>query len=194
MNLPNQLTLARLIMAAIFVVTMTIAADVPYMAATSLLIFGIASFTDYLDGVIARKWNLITDFGKLFDPLADKILVAAAFICLIPLQAVPAWAVIIIIAREFLITGLRLLAAAKGTILPAEKLGKHKTLWQLITILFFLLLLTIRDFAPAVAKPGKLWMDAWVYGGAILIAVTVVLTLYSGLGYLFRNRKLLESI
>jgi len=181
-------------MAAIFVVTMTIAPEVPYMAALSLLIFALASFTDYLDGVIARKYDLVTDFGKLVDPLADKILVAAAFICLIPLGAIPAWAVIIIIAREFLITGLRLMAAAKGKILPAEKLGKHKTLWQLITIIFFLLLLTWRDFDPSIGAEGSFWVSAWIYGGGVLITVTVILTIYSGLGYLWKNRDLLETI
>ena len=112
----------------------------------ALLVFLIASLTDYLDGVIARRWNLITDFGKLMDPLADKILTASAFICLIPYKALPAWVVIIIISREFLITGLRLLASSKGVILPAEKLGKHKTAWQMITIVFFLALLSLRHF------------------------------------------------
>lgn len=193
MNLPNQLTLARLALAFVFVALMSFADDSRFAATLALVVFVAASLTDYLDGVIARRWNLITDFGKLFDPLADKVLVAAAFITLIPLGALPAWAVIVIIAREFLITGLRLLAAAKGIVLPAERLGKHKTLWQLITIIFFLLLLTWRDFAPGVDQAGSVWQLAWTYGGSVLVGVTILLTLYSGLGYLYKNRELLAS-
>ena len=122
MNLPNILTLLRLGLTVLLVASLSVAVSVAHFA-TALVLFLLASLTDYLDGVIARKWNLITDFGKLMDPLADKILTASAFICLIPFGALPAWAVIIIISREFLITGLRLLASSKGVILPAEKLG-----------------------------------------------------------------------
>jgi phosphatidylglycerophosphate synthase len=108
---------------------------------------------------------------------------------LIPYRALPAWAVIIIISREFLITGLRLLASSKGVILPAEKLGKHKTAWQMITIVFFLALLALRDLglenSPVI---GLLWS----YGGAFLVTVTVALTLFSGFAYLWKNRVLLS--
>jgi CDP-diacylglycerol--glycerol-3-phosphate 3-phosphatidyltransferase len=185
MNPPNILTLLRLGLTMLLVVSLS----VEYSAhlAIALLVFVIASLTDYLDGVIARKLNLITDFGKLMDPLADKILTASAFICLIPYKALPAWAVIIIISREFLITGLRLLASSKGIILPAERLGKHKTAWQMITILFFLTLLAARDFAaPSSATLYLLWN----YGGTILVTVTVGLTLFSGSAYLWKHRRL----
>ena len=121
MNLPNILTLLRLGLTVLLVASLSV--EYPWRFAIALVLFLLASLTDYLDGVLARKWNLITDFGKLMDPLADKILTASAFICLIPFGALPAWAVIIIISREFLITGLRLLASSKGVILPAEKLG-----------------------------------------------------------------------
>jgi CDP-diacylglycerol--glycerol-3-phosphate 3-phosphatidyltransferase len=187
MNLPNMLTLLRLGLTALLVVSLS----VPYPGhfAIALLVFLAASLTDYLDGVIARKWNLITDFGKLMDPLADKVLTASAFICLIPYKALPAWAVIIIISREFLITGLRLLASSKGVILPAEKLGKHKTAWQMITIVFFLALLALRDLglesSPTVDR-------LWTQGGAVLVTVTVALTLFSGSAYLWKNRALLS--
>ncbi len=144
MNLPNQLTVARLVLSVFFVACLSV--RFPFNHTLALAIFLIATATDYLDGEIARKHNLITDFGKLMDPLADKILTAAAFICLIPYGALPAWVVIVIIAREFLITGLRLLAGAKGVVLPAEKLGKHKTGWQMATIIFL----------PAPARAGRL--------------------------------------
>jgi CDP-diacylglycerol---glycerol-3-phosphate 3-phosphatidyltransferase len=187
MNLPNILTLLRLGLTVLLVASLSV--EYPWHFAISLALFLLASLTDYLDGVIARKWNLITDFGKLMDPLADKILTASAFICLIPFGALPAWAVIIIISREFLITGLRLLASSKGVILPAEKLGKHKTAWQMITIVFFLALLAADDFAPDAADAVEL---LWAYGGAALVTITVVLTVFSGSAYLWKNRVLLS--
>jgi CDP-diacylglycerol--glycerol-3-phosphate 3-phosphatidyltransferase len=188
MNLPNMLTLLRLGLTALLVVSLS--AQYPAHSAIALLVFLVASLTDYLDGVIARKWNLITDFGKLMDPLADKILTASAFICLIPYGALPAWVVIIIISREFLITGLRLLASSKGVILPAEKLGKHKTAWQMITIVFFLALLALRDLG---LEDSPLVDGLWSYGGAFLVSVTVALTLFSGFAYLWKNRALLSA-
>jgi CDP-diacylglycerol---glycerol-3-phosphate 3-phosphatidyltransferase len=187
MNLPNILTLLRLGMTVLLVASLSV--EYPAHFLIALVVFLLASLTDYLDGVIARKWNLITDFGKLMDPLADKILTASAFICLIPYEALPAWAVIIIISREFLITGLRLLASSKGIILPAEKLGKHKTAWQMITIVFFLALLAADDFAPVGSETVDL---LWTYGGATLVTVTVVLTVFSGSAYLWKNRRLLS--
>src|SRR4029077_16875703 len=107
--------------------------DFPGSKLMALGIFILGSVTDYADGYIARKFKLITDFGKLMDPLVDKIMTMAAFICLVSLGSVPAWAVIVIVSREFLITGLRLIAAARGKVLPAERLGKHKTVWQIMT-------------------------------------------------------------
>lgn len=188
MNLPNTLTLLRLGLTIFFVAALS--ADSRWLHVVALVIFLLATLTDYLDGVIARKMNLITDFGKLMDPLADKVLTASAFICLIPYHALPAWAVIIIISREFLITGLRLLASSKGLILPAEKLGKHKTAWQMITILFFLILLA----ADGLHKGGEIASDLiWLYTGRALVTITVILTIYSGLTYFWRNRNLLTE-
>lgn len=189
MNLPNKLTLLRLVLAVFFVACLSL--TFPGHLAIALGLFLVASLTDYLDGEIARRCNLITDFGKLMDPLADKVLTASAFICLIPYEAIPAWVVITIISREFLITGLRLLASSKNIILPAEKLGKHKTAWQMITILYFLGLLAWK--APE--KRGD-WVIAapWVWVGYTLAAITVGLTIFSGLAYFWKNRKLLASI
>ena len=199
MNLPNQLTVARFFVTLLFVAALSSRWRYAYTA--GLLLFVLASATDYLDGAIARRRNLITDFGKLMDPLVDKIMMAAAFICLVNIHidnsvetrgAFPAWVAIIIISREFLITGLRILAASKGVIMPAEKLGKHKTIWQIVTALYFLLLLSIWEMARAGWLPvGAWWAHAWQIGGSALIAITIILTVYSGIGYFWKNRQLI---
>lgn len=192
MNLPNQLTVSRFFLTAAFVAAL--ASDWQWSHTAALLLFGAGSLTDYLDGEIARRRNLITDFGKLMDPLADKVMMASAFICLIPMHAFPAWVAIIIIAREFLITGLRLLATNKGIVLPAERMGKHKTIWQIVTVLYFLLLLAVAEVERAGwISVGYWWPLAWKWGGGLLIAWATVLTLYSGLGYLWKNRRLIET-
>jgi CDP-diacylglycerol---glycerol-3-phosphate 3-phosphatidyltransferase len=121
---------------------------------------------------------------------------AAGFITLLPLKAIPAWVVICIIAREFLITGLRLVAASKGRVLPAEKLGKHKTVWQMVTAGWFLLLLSVMEFARAfyhVEGTRDWWWYLWRWGGWALAGWALVLTLYSGLGYLWRHRDLITE-
>jgi CDP-diacylglycerol---glycerol-3-phosphate 3-phosphatidyltransferase len=187
-NLPNQLTLARLALTVVFVGAL--ATQYPYNHTVALVVFLVATLTDYLDGFLARRWQLITDFGKLMDPLVDKILTAAAFILLIPLDAFPAWVVITIVAREFLITGLRTLANQKGIVLPAERLGKHKTAWQMLTIIYFLLLLAWTDWTST----SPAWMDfAWNTIGGLLTAITVFLTVYSGLAYFWKNRQLIST-
>jgi CDP-diacylglycerol--glycerol-3-phosphate 3-phosphatidyltransferase len=186
MNLPNRLTVARLGLTALFVVCFAI--DFPWRFSAAFAVFVLATFTDWLDGVIARRRGLVTDFGKLMDPLADKILTASAFICLIGLEAIPEWAVILVISREFLITGLRSLAASKGVVMPADTLGKHKTTWQMGTILYFLLLEAWSEFA----NPS--WFDeAWWAGTHVFVPVTVVLSTWSGLAYLWKNRTLLDG-
>ena len=187
MNLPNRLTLGRLFLTVLFVGFLS--SSTHWGDVIALILFIVASLTDWLDGYLARRLNQITNFGKLMDPLADKVLVASALICLIPLQALPAWAVIIIITREFLITGLRQLAAGQGVILPADPLGKHKTAWQLITILFFLILLAAGDCFGDESR----WLRfLWVQVGPFLIGITIILTIYSGLAYLWKNRNLLR--
>jgi len=186
MNLPNALTVSRLGMTALFVAALSI--DFAWHQSVALGLFLLASLTDYLDGEIARRRNLVTDFGKLMDPLADKILTASAFICLIPGGMVDAWVVIIIISREFLITGLRLLASTKGLVLPAEKLGKHKTAWQMITITYFLGLLSTQEWLGPFTHSRALTIAI----GEGLILITVVMTVYSGLAYFWKNRALLN--
>jgi CDP-diacylglycerol--glycerol-3-phosphate 3-phosphatidyltransferase len=163
MNLANRLTVSRFFLSLGFVVALTV--PFPYRFTVALLLFLVAGITDYADGEVARRMHMESDFGRLMDPLMDKIMMAAAFICLVPLGAIPAWAATVIVSREFLITGLRLLAASKGRVLSAEKLGKHKTAWQIITAIFFLLMLAAREFpgitatASAAAAYWRLWEE-----------------------------------
>ncbi len=185
MNWANRLTISRLVLTVAFVLSLN--SDWAYARTTALILFIIAGVTDFFDGEIARRYGVVTNFGKLMDPLVDKIMIAAAFISLVPLKAVPAWAAIIVVARDFLITGLRLLASSTGQILPAEPLGKHKTSWQIITVLFFLVLLASRELRY-VHGQTVWWSHAWSTGGAALVWITVALTLYSGLAYAWKHR------
>src|SRR5260370_15591541 len=140
MNWANRLTLSRLLLTVLFVAALS--SSWAYARTSALIIFLIAGLTDFIDGEIARRYGSITNFGELMDPLVDKIMMAAAFISLVPLKAVPALAATTVVSRDFLITGLRLMASAKGRVLPAERLGKQKTSWQIITVIFFLALLS----------------------------------------------------
>src|SRR5437764_6921442 len=137
MNWANRLTLGRLALTVLFVCSLT--STWTYGRTIALVLFVLAGISDYFDGEIARRYGIVTKFGKLMDPLVDKVMMAAAFICLVPLGAVPAWVAIIVVARDFLITGLRLLAATAGVVLPAEKLGRHQTSWPIAPVEYFLL-------------------------------------------------------
>ena len=192
MNLPNRLTVARLCLTVLFVIALS--ADFRYHGTAALVVFGLASITDYLDGEIARRYGMVTDFGKLMDPLVDKIMTAAAFVCLAPLGAFPAWVAVIVISREFIITALRLLAVSKGQLLAADTWGKHKTAWQILTVVFFLSLISYRELIPGAATEGLVgrWSTLWIYGGWSVGGVAVILTLYSGLAYLWKYRAMLE--
>jgi CDP-diacylglycerol---glycerol-3-phosphate 3-phosphatidyltransferase len=188
MNWANRLTLSRLLLTVLFVLALN--SSWQYARTCALVIFLIAGLTDFIDGEIARRYGVITNFGKLMDPLVDKIMMAAAFISLVPLKAVPAWAATTVVARDFLITGLRLMASAKGRVLPAELLGKQKTSWQIITVIFFLGLFSASELRFADER-SMWWLRAWNLAGPILVWITVALTVYSGLGYAWRNRELI---
>ena len=153
MNWANRLTLARLALTILFVFSLSSAWQ--YGRTIALILFVAAGVTDYFDGEIARRYAIITKFGKLMDPLVDKVMIAAGFICLVPLGAVPAWVATIVVARDFLITGLRLLASSEGLVLPAERLGKHKTSWQIATVAFFLLLPLSRPTNSSMVPAGR---------------------------------------
>ncbi len=176
MNLPNKLTMLRIVLIPVFIVLLMF--DLWYFAAG---VFVVASVTDALDGAIARKMNLITNFGKLMDPLADKLLVTAALVCFVQLEVLDAWMVIVILAREFLITGLRTVAAGQGIILAAGISGKLKTIFQMVAIIVILL----QDW------PFRLITDAPV--GMILMWIAVILTIYSGIEYVVKNRKVFQE-
>ena len=137
---------------------------------------------------------MVTTLGQLMDPLADKVLMCAAFVVLVSLHRIPAWIVVVILAREFLVTGLRLVASAEGHVLAAEKLGKHKTTWQIITVIYFLLELASAEAAFAWIRPLFEWAPTGpAIAGQILIWITLALTVISGLGYLLKNRTLFQG-
>lgn len=198
MNLPNKLTISRFVLTGVFMVTLY--AGFPYCETAALVIFIIASLTDFFDGKIARKRNLITDFGKLMDPLADKILMCSAFIAFVGFAPdpskpgellLPAWMAVTIVARELAITGLRLLAANKNIVLAAEGAGKNKTLSQIVCINANLVLICYPDWAFGGVAYGEKIFGAWVPTFAVLSNwVAVALTLYSGGLYLWNNRTI----
>ena len=172
---------------------LVIFSSIPHRETWALLLFVIASITDYWDGKIARRDKLITNFGILMDPLADKILICSAFIAFVELRLIPAWMVVIIVARELGITGLRLLAASKQVVLAAEGYGKHKTISQMVAIISVLVMVSYKEWGEwAHYLFGfKIWGGPWV-GFFTVVAewVAVVLTLLSGSIYLWRNRAI----
>ena len=175
MNLPNMLTTIRMFLIIPFVMIMQIAPD-GKSRFLALLIFVIASFTDFLDGYIARKNHLVTNFGKFMDPLADKLLVRAAMICLVSMNRLPAWMVIIIISREFAISGFRLIAADNGIVIAASWWGKFKTVSQMIMII-----LLIADLGGVFTLLEQIFM--WV---------ALILTVVSLADYIWKNKKVLS--
>lgn len=191
LNVPNQLTVSRFALTVFFLVAMFV--SFPGHDTAALLLFSAAGLTDYFDGRIARERRLITDFGTLMDPLADKILTCSAFIAFVGRGVIPAWMVVLIVARELAITGLRLIAANKQVVLAAERFGKHKTISQIVAILAVLLLAAVPHWGPA--GPWILGPDlgghSWLWWLAEVSKwVAVFLTAFSGGVYLWRNRRL----
>nr|WP_296048709.1 CDP-diacylglycerol--glycerol-3-phosphate 3-phosphatidyltransferase [uncultured Blautia sp.] len=176
MNTPNKLTVARMILVPFLVIFMLTGWGREANRWICLAIFVAASVTDWFDGHLARKYNLITNFGKFMDPLADKLLVCSAMICMIDLDRLPAWVVIIIIGREFIISGFRLIAAENGVVIAANYWGKFKTVSQMIMII-----LLIVDFGGFFAILTE-----------VFIWLSVALTVISLLTYIMQNRKVLS--
>lgn len=198
MNLPNILTISRFGLAMVMMALLAL--GFPYSMSLALLVFAVAGLTDYLDGHLARKLNLITPFGKLMDPLTDKVMVCAAFVSFVEIHnyrghaLVPAWIVVIIISREFLVTGLRLLAANRGNVISAGKWGKHKTVWQIVAIIVILLGLSVRHDLLRNANPQTL-SDYDMAFSIIAMSVSgavALITVASGLMYFFQHRELLS--
>ena len=177
MNLPNKLTLSRIALIPLFVAILINSANSTSMKIAALAIFIIANITDIIDGRIARSQNLVTDFGKFIDPIADKLLIASGLICLVELGNLKAWIAILIIGRDFIISGIRLVAANKGIIIGAIKLGKAKTISQAIMISFL-----IFNF-PELAVINK-----------ALIIICIILTIVSLLEHLKINKKILITV
>lgn len=176
MNLPNKLTILRMIMIVPFVVFMLVPIGGVAGKWIALALFVIASLTDLLDGKIARKYNLVTTFGKFMDPLADKLLVCSALICLVELGRIPAWIVIIIISREFIISGFRLVASDKGVVIAASWWGKFKTTFQMVMIV-----LMIADIAAlSIVTQIVMW-------------IALILTVVSLVDYLVKNKDVMKD-
>lgn len=188
MNLANRLTLMRVVMVPFFVAFMLISA-LPYNYLWALVVFAAASITDMLDGKIARKYNMITSFGKFLDPLADKILVAAALVCFVQLGWCSAWVTALILSREFVVSGVRLVAASseKKLVIPAGILGKLKTAMTMVAIcviLFMWILVQFGAISP-VTFPVQLISD-------ILMYIAAALTVASGVKYLYDYREFID--
>lgn len=176
MNLPNKLTVIRVILIIPFVVIMLTNFLADYSKWIALGIFCIASITDTLDGFIARKYNLVTNFGKFMDPLADKLLVCAALVCLVEQGAMPAWIVIIIMSREFIISGFRLVAANKGVVIAASMWGKVKTVVQMIMIIMLIANIEILNIVTV-----------------IVMYVATALTIISLIDYIVKNKEVMSD-
>ncbi len=186
MNLPNKLTIFRVILIPFFVFFMLFEPEEMIYRIIAEVIFCVASITDLLDGHIARKHNLVTNFGKFMDPLADKLLVCSALICLVANGQIDAWIVIVIIAREFIISGLRLIASDKGVVIAASWWGKWKTTFQMIMIIVL-----IMNFSYFFA--GTLFGTIMIYLEIVLIYVALILTIISMIDYLVKNKNILKE-
>jgi CDP-diacylglycerol--glycerol-3-phosphate 3-phosphatidyltransferase len=193
-NLPNKLTLSRFALTVAFLVVMF--SRMPYHETIALTLFVAAGISDFLDGQIARRRNLITNFGILMDPLADKIMVCSAFIAFVELKWFAAWMAVIVVARELAITGLRLLAASKNVVLAAERYGKHKTISQIVAIIAIFINQIIQQnqwgsVGNAIFGWHLFGEHPWVWWVAEIFKwLSVALTFISGWLYLWRNRRL----
>lgn len=188
MNIPNSITVSRLVLAGIFAAAAS--TDTGKGDLIALVAFILAAVSDFLDGYLARKLNLVTSLGKLLDPLADKILVAAAFIHLTALGLCPVWVTSVIIAREFLVTGLRQIAVEQGQVIPADNLGKWKTTFQLVFCIAALVWLVVEKspshFLHTLTQPSSWLIRISLYGALLLTAL-------SGFNYTWKGRHLLKG-
>ena len=195
MNLPNKLTLMRILLVP-FYIFFLLMPGIPHHYLISFIIFAAAAYTDHLDGKIARKYNLITDFGKFADPLADKIMILAALACFIQLGLTNAVVLILIVSREFMVTAIRLVASAKGKVVAANNWGKAKTISQIAAVLLVMLLQYILELNHmgiiSLSEPEKL---SWYFliAGEAAIWISAVLTLISGVIYLVQNFEFIKN-
>ncbi|WP_182199221.1 CDP-diacylglycerol--glycerol-3-phosphate 3-phosphatidyltransferase [Paraliobacillus salinarum] len=190
MNIPNQITLSRIFLIPVFILLLTLPLDfgewsigtttLPIVDFIAAMLFIVAAGTDWVDGYYARKYQLVTNLGKFLDPMADKLLVSSAFILLVEMDMIPAWIVIIIISREFAVTGLRLVAAGEGIVLAAGNLGKWKTTFQLVSIS----LLLLHNFPFSFIN---LPIDI------VTLYIALILTVISGVDYFVKNWHVMKG-
>lgn len=183
MNICNKLTIFRIILVPFFVLFM-LCTDIPYSTLWALIIFAVASYTDHLDGKLARERNMITNFGKFLDPMADKILVLSAMVCMVTADLCSPIVLIIVLAREFLVSSLRLVAASQNVVLAADKSGKLKTASQMISIIGVLALLSINQIFGTDIPVAEI--------SATLMWITAAIAVYSGAEYIIKNRSLID--
>lgn len=188
MNLANKLTLLRIILVPVFLIFFLVQ-GIDYGTIIATIIFIVASITDQLDGHIARSRNQITTFGKFMDPLADKLLVTAVFVCLVQIDMIPAWAVIIILSREFAVSGLRSIAASNGLVIAASWWGKIKTVTQMVAIILFLLTVNIMSLTNTSLTIS--YLPFFVWAANIVFYIAVIITIISGVDYFVKNRKVI---
>ncbi len=189
MNIANRLTMLRIVLTFVFMFFLF--AHGLLAKVLSLVVFISAALSDFFDGMIAHRKNMVTDFGRLMDPIADKILVLAAFAAFVQMQLIDAWMFVIIVSREILITSLRLFALNKGKVLSAGRAGKHKTVSQMAVIFSILGFIVLKEVMLTYYTWNPDWEKIFRQGIYILMLVTVGLTLYSGLAYLWENRKVI---
>ena len=190
MTLPTQLSILRIVLT--FVIMGLLFQATPGSTVLAAALFVLASFTDWLDGFLARRWNLKSDLGALLDPIADKVLVLGTFLSFVQLGIVPAWMVLVIASREFLITGVRLVAASRRVVLSAATEGKHKTVSQMGTlVVIFASLITYQQGAWTPGSPAAIRLDNLIEA---CLWVTVLLTVYSGYMFFWQHRSVLRDV
>lgn len=177
MNLPNKITIFRVVMIPVFLIFLLVP-GIPYGNYIATVVFVIACLSDALDGYLARKYHLVTNFGKFMDPLADKLLVCSALICFVELSYMPAWVVIVIIAREFIISGFRLIASDNGVVIAASYWGKFKTIAQMITCILLIVQIPFAWVVPV---------------EQVMIYLSLILTVISLCEYIWKNRSVLSE-
>ncbi len=195
MNLPNKLTVLRIILVPFYIFFMLMSA-IPHHYIISLIIFSAAAYTDHLDGKIARKYNMITDFGKFADPLADKIMIVAALACFVQLGLSDAVTLTIIVSREFMVTAMRLVASSKGKVVAANIWGKAKTVSQIIAVILVLLLQYINELSImkiiTFADPAAV-SSSFILAGNIALWISALLTVISGVIYIVQNFEFIRQ-
>lgn len=191
MNLANKLTILRMLLAFVFMVCFSLNGLVAKIL--SLVVFTLAALTDLFDGTIARKRNMITDFGKLMDPIADKILVLSAFAAFLWMQLIKDWMFMIIISRDILVTSLRLFALNKGKVLSAGKYGKGKTVSQMVVIFLILAFVIFKEVMKNFSTWNPTWETWFKQGIYYSMLIIVVLTVHSGFSYFWNNRKIITN-